>query len=120
MSLLDLEPEICIRILCDISLQDLAACHLTHSSLHLLITNSVQLQYRLATLIAGVEDNENSQINLDGRLAQLRSQEKSWSSFEFKLLHKISEESDFHWTIRGLAARMLWVADHSRSIFAIL
>lgn len=84
-NLLDLPPELVSRILLHLSrLEDLACCQLTNSFLHLIITNSVQIQYRLAKLIAGVESNDQIQLGINDRIECLKSIERGWDQLTFE------------------------------------
>lgn len=108
-TLLDFPPEIFIKILCCLLLPDLAACRRTHSSLRSLIADSPQVQYHLATQIAAVEDNENSQISINERISRLRVQEKAWDRLHFDFFSSV--DVDYPLVIHGLAAGTLWMTD---------
>lgn len=115
-SLLDLPPEILPTILCQLSLNDLATCQLTHRSLHLAIATSPQVQYHLAVQKAGVEDNKNSPLSVKERLEKLENQEAGWSSLNFDSSHAVKinpEHIQLHMSPSGL----LWQRDLSRTMY---
>lgn len=88
-SFLDLPPELAIRILLCLALEDLASCHLTNSYVHLFIADSVDIQYHIATLIAGVENNENLQLETVARTERLKSLERGWNQAKFDFSREI-------------------------------
>lgn len=86
---LDLPPELAIRIFLSLSLSDLAACQLTSSFLYSVIANSAEVQYYLATLIAGVDNNVDIDLSVLDRLERLRSLEQGWRHIKFDFSHTV-------------------------------
>lgn len=119
-SLLDLPPELVIRILLYMSLQDVGCCQLSNSFLCLIITNSPEIQYHLATLIAGVENNDQFELGIHERIERLRSRERGWEELKFEFSQEIqivdSGYGVYDILIEGLYFRMCtWgVNDASR------
>lgn len=110
-SLIDLPPEISIEIVSHLSLSDLVACQLTHSSLHHIIFDSPQVQYYLAARIAGVEDNKNSELSVYERLEKLKVLEERWNTAHWHFDFSHSVETD-HGELFGLArvhSGVLWL-----------
>lgn len=99
-TLLDLPIEITIKVLCHLSLNDLAACQLTHSSLHCIVASSPRVQYYLAIQIAAVEDNNNSKLGVHERLAKLLIQEEGWNTAQCNFSQTLEIGSPKPW-IRG-------------------
>lgn len=79
--LLQLPPELIVRILCLLDLPDYVSTIQTHSSISTYAQAFKVLKYRLATQAAAVEDNPFSRDPVSERLALLSSREDGWSQF---------------------------------------
>jgi hypothetical protein len=78
----DFPPELIVRILHQLQLKDLLSARLWNRQFDATITESILLQYRLETQIAGVEDNPNCSLTTVERITALRRREMAWSSLE--------------------------------------
>ncbi|KAF5376252.1 hypothetical protein D9615_008453 [Tricholomella constricta] len=83
--LLQLPPEIVVRILCFLDLAELASIIQADSTLHAYFKAFPILQYRFATQAAQVEDNPRSTHGsvVTERLALLNSREQGWARLNF-------------------------------------
>ncbi|KAG5649615.1 hypothetical protein H0H81_002831, partial [Sphagnurus paluster] len=78
--LLELPPELILRVLCHLDLIDLLRASQVHSKLHRTIQSFPVLQYRIATQSACVEDNEHSDLPVSERLRILKNREEAWAT----------------------------------------
>ncbi|KAG6919370.1 hypothetical protein DXG01_006919 [Tephrocybe rancida] len=92
LELLDLPPEIVVRVLCFLDTTDLPSISRTHSSLYAFFKSSKRLQYRVAALIAGVEVNPYSNHVSWERLFALQRLEKGWSNLTIDFRTKVPVE----------------------------
>ncbi|RDB20399.1 hypothetical protein Hypma_012541 [Hypsizygus marmoreus] len=79
--LLDLPPELVVRILCYLHLPDVLSCTRTHSSLLALTKDFVVLQYHMATQTAMVADNPHCNLPISERFDMLKRREEGWKKF---------------------------------------
>lgn len=92
--LVDLPPELVISILLYLYLHDIAACQLTSSIIYHIIANSTQVQYHIATLIAGVESNVHLEIGISSRTERLDYLENGWNQLKSNFSQEIEFETD--------------------------
>lgn len=112
--LLDLPLELSTKLLCHLSLYDLVACQLTHSSLRDIITNSPEVQYHLATQLAGVEANTNSKISVHERIERLKDHEECLENFSFDFLMLLRIKVN-NMKFSGVSEGVFWLDESRRS-----
>ncbi|KAG5641205.1 hypothetical protein DXG03_005769 [Asterophora parasitica] len=81
--LLNLPPEILVRILCHLDLPDLTSAARVNTLIYS-YTKSFQLvQYRFATQAALLEDNPHSTLDVSTKLGVLKDREEGWAKMRF-------------------------------------
>ncbi|KAF5380137.1 hypothetical protein D9615_006303 [Tricholomella constricta] len=88
--LLQLPPEIVVRILYYLDIVDLVSVSCTHSTVYKYTQSFQILQYRFATQAAAVDDNPHCKLIISERLALLKSREEGWARFNIDFRKSIS------------------------------
>ncbi|KAG5640237.1 hypothetical protein DXG03_009732, partial [Asterophora parasitica] len=88
--LLQLPPEITVRILSYLDLTGLISASRTHPLLYKYVQTFQVLQYRFISQTARVEDNPHSTLVLGKRLQQLKSRENGWEQLNIDFSKSIS------------------------------
>ncbi|KAG5651944.1 hypothetical protein H0H81_006828 [Sphagnurus paluster] len=77
--LLLLPPELTVRIISLLDLRDILKIKRVHSTFRDYVKSFNTLQYRIATLSAGVENNQHSTVSISDRLEVLNSLQLGWA-----------------------------------------
>ncbi|KAJ3484819.1 hypothetical protein NLJ89_g11951 [Agrocybe chaxingu] len=88
-NLLQLPCEIILNVFNYLPLHDLQTCRCTNKALHILIRDSVVLQYKMALETAQAEDNPCSLAPYSEKLEDLRASEEAWSMVKPKFAVQI-------------------------------
>lgn len=90
MALLNLPNELIIQILSYLTHRDLIACQLCNTTLHIIIKDSVLLQFRIALSTFKATDNPACPLNLSGRFQALKDSEDAWFRLRKDFTHNIT------------------------------
>ncbi|KAF9481520.1 hypothetical protein BDN70DRAFT_876157 [Pholiota conissans] len=82
--ILDIAPEILIKILKNLHFIDILSCAQTCQTMSEIIRSSLELDYYKHLHVAGLLDNPRCYLPLSERLGRLKEREQRWNAFEYK------------------------------------
>ncbi|KAF9448674.1 hypothetical protein P691DRAFT_729215 [Macrolepiota fuliginosa MF-IS2] len=88
LTFLDLPPEILRHILFHLPFTSVAICQRVNRHLHVLISQSTDLQYYVHLGISGLVDNPRNDLAVSERLSLLLARERRWDELDFDF-HKV-------------------------------
>jgi F-box-like len=100
LALLDLPTELLIRILSYLPLIDLCAVQRTCRKIHIIVADSMYLQYILLAQISGVDDHLPSDFPLPERIKRLRCHEQSWNNLQLTAFHNFPSDKDHTYSLQ--------------------
>ncbi|KAF9448680.1 hypothetical protein P691DRAFT_729223 [Macrolepiota fuliginosa MF-IS2] len=83
VTLLELPPEILIRILLGLPFTSVVICRRVNRYLQILISESAEVQYRIHLGISGLVDNPSCNLPVSERLSRLLAKERRWEDVNF-------------------------------------
>ncbi|KAJ7058878.1 hypothetical protein C8F01DRAFT_1232477 [Mycena amicta] len=114
LCLLDLPPELILRALIHLPLDDLASClHSGNRTLAGIISDSFTIRYRTEQELAGVEENNRAlkTLTTSERLDTLRAREERWRSFRPSARYNIPFPKPSHMFSYAIDSGLWMLAD---------